>query len=400
MQRKYWSARKMMIPFSIRRWNSKIVRKRLPIPSTHSKAGTTCQEWKSKRRNSRRIGRVSTGRTCRWPWSSVRFLVDSRWLRLSSVILSHEYNSMCRKKNISLFHWKTLMLPGLLILIWTSCKKRRLTITGMSIHASICQTPGENLRCSLYWKRNLQKDTCGPCGRLTQIQTTTRPHYVWPEVWTKIGKAAQNREKAGMGERETEAWQCSRAERDVLHRPRWQRVFRNYQKRTEKTGKTYGSSHALHETNSHSSIVKTNVEQKNGHEKEFKTMCGCMVESHESTRQRAESLQSKAHEDRIAVKGFICMAHYNLVHKFIPMPQAMKIPDAIAAVDEEWKKLETIPAWDLEKVKSKKGGYSGNTRRQKEKSTLLYWRTSVTSRLRSWSYNYRSTKAESCVVTL
>ena len=48
------------------------------------------------------------------------------------------------------------------------------------------------------------------------------------------------------------------------------------------------------------------------------------------------------------------MTHYNLVHKFIPMPQAMNIPDAKAAVDKEWKTLETIPAWKLEKVKSKK----------------------------------------------
>ena len=32
----------------------------------------------------------------------------------------------------------------------------------------------------------------------------------------------------------------------------------------------------------------------------------------------------------------------------------MTIPDAEAAVDKEWKKLETIPAWQLEKVKSKK----------------------------------------------
>ena len=30
---------------------------------------------------------------------------------------------------------------------------------------------------------------------ITKVQTTTRPDYVWPEVWTKIGKAAQNREK-------------------------------------------------------------------------------------------------------------------------------------------------------------------------------------------------------------
>ena len=34
--------------------------------------------------------------------------------------------------------------------------------------------------------------------RLTKVQTTTRPDHVWPEVWSKIGKAAQNREKQEM----------------------------------------------------------------------------------------------------------------------------------------------------------------------------------------------------------
>ena len=81
----------------------------------------------------------------------------------------------------------------------------------------------------------------------------------------------------------------------------------------------------------------------------------CMIalwNSHESTRQRADSLQSKTHEDRIAGEGFTSMTHYNLAHKFIPMPQAMTIPDAKAAVDKEWKKLETIPAWDLGKSRA------------------------------------------------
>ena len=36
------------------------------------------------------------------------------------------------------------------------------------------------------------------------------------------------------------------------------------------------------------------------------------------------------------------------------MPQAMKILDAKAAVDTKWKNLETIPAWNLEKVKCKR----------------------------------------------
>ena len=60
------------------------------------------------------------------------------------------------------------------------------------------------------------------------------------------------------------------------------------------------------------------------------------------------------HEDHIAGKGENSLQHYNLVHKFIPMPQAMKIPAAKAAVDKEWEKLEKISAVNLTKVKSKK----------------------------------------------
>ena len=60
------------------------------------------------------------------------------------------------------------------------------------------------------------------------------------------------------------------------------------------------------------------------------------------------------HEDHIAGKGENSLQHYNLVHKFIPMPQAMKIPAAKAAVDKECEKLETISAWNLTKVRSKK----------------------------------------------
>ena len=61
----------------------------------------------------------------------------------------------------------------------------------------------------------------------------------------------------------------------------------------------------------------------------------------------------KSHEDHIAGKGDNSLQHYNLVHKFIPMPQAMKIPAAKAAVDKEWEKLEQIPAWNKTKVRNK-----------------------------------------------
>ena len=59
-------------------------------------------------------------------------------------------------------------------------------------------------------------------------------------------------------------------------------------------------------------------------------------------------------DDHIAGKGENSLQHYNLVHKFILMPQAMKLPAAKAAVDKELEKLEKISAWKLTKVKSKK----------------------------------------------
>ena len=60
------------------------------------------------------------------------------------------------------------------------------------------------------------------------------------------------------------------------------------------------------------------------------------------------------HEDHTAGKGDNSLQHENLVHKSIPMPQAVKIPAAKAAVDKECKNLEKIPAWDLTKVRSRK----------------------------------------------
>ena len=60
------------------------------------------------------------------------------------------------------------------------------------------------------------------------------------------------------------------------------------------------------------------------------------------------------HQDHIAGKGENSLQHYNLVHKFIPMPQAMKIPAAKAAVDKEWEKLEKIFGVEPDKSKVRK----------------------------------------------
>ena len=65
-----------------------------------------------------------------------------------------------------------------------------------------------------------------------------------------------------------------------------------------------------------------------------KTKYACKVEADESTGIRLEAAPHRYHEDHIAGKGTNSLSHYNLVHKFIPVPQAMKIPDAKAAVEK------------------------------------------------------------------
>ena len=91
-----------------------------------------------------------------------------------------------------------------------------------------------------------------------------------------------------------------------------------------------------------------------GKTNEIKSKFACILEASESTRLRVESSLPNHHEDHIAGKGDNSLQQYNLVHKFIPMLQAMKIPAAKAAVDKEWETLEKFSAWNLTKVRSKK----------------------------------------------
>ena len=99
---------------------------------------------------------------------------------------------------------------------------------------------------------------------------------------------------------------------------------------------------------------KTCKKSKNGETRgknnEFKSKFACILEASESTRMRMEESLPNHHEDHIAGKGDTSQQHYNLVHKFIPMPKAMKIPTAKAAVDKELEKVEKTEAWDKTKV--------------------------------------------------
>ena len=68
-----------------------------------------------------------------------------------------------------------------------------------------------------------------------------------------------------------------------------------------------------------------------------------------------------------------------MVHKIIPILQAMKMPDAKAAVDKTWEKLEKMPTWQLDKVKSKRDVIL-EAQKEKKKSPPCYMDGHLSSR--------------------
>ena len=55
-----------------------------------------------------------------------------------------------------------------------------------------------------------------------------------------------------------------------------------------------------------------------------KTKYACIVDADESLRIRLEGVPHNDHEDRISAKGINSLSHCNLVHNFMPMPEAKK----------------------------------------------------------------------------
>ena len=65
-----------------------------------------------------------------------------------------------------------------------------------------------------------------------------------------------------------------------------------------------------------------------------KTKYACIVDADESTRPRLEGAGHTLHQDNITEKGMNSMNPYSLIHNFIQMPQALKIPDSKGAVEK------------------------------------------------------------------
>ena len=187
------------------------------------------------------------------------------------------------------------------------------------------------------------------CGeRLTRKHLTSRPDHLWPELWDKMGKHAKLKEKQKWSHEKLHL-DNARKLRDIYFIDPEDKEFKETIKNARKK---------LETPMAPAMPCKTCKKSKNGKTRsktnDFKSKLACILEASESTRLRTGESPPKYHEDHVAGKGDNSLQHYNLVLKFIPMLQAMKIPAAKAAVDKELENLEKISAWNLTKVRSKK----------------------------------------------
>ena len=172
--------------------------------------------------------------------------------------------------------------------------------------------------------------------RLTKRQATSRPDHLWPELWEKMGKNAKLKER--------QKWSHEKPHLDNARKLRgicfidpedkeFKETIKNARKKLETSVAPAMPC----------KISKNNQNCGNGDKSnKVKSKLECILEASESARLRVGESLPNHNQDHIAGKGDNSLQHYNLVHKFTPMLQAMKIPAAKAAVGEEWEKLENF----------------------------------------------------------
>ena len=157
-----------------------------------------------------------------------------------------------------------------------------------------------------------------PVERLTRKQTTSRPDTLWPEIWKDVSDASKRKEKS--------KWAIEKPKLDNARRLRGIYFIHPDDEDSKDTMKNARGKLEIPmpaamlcklQLDKYRETCRT-VEE---HKKKF----ACMVEADESMRKRMEGSPHKNHEDHIAGKGMNSSSNCNLVHKFIPMPQAMKV---------------------------------------------------------------------------
>ena len=149
--------------------------------------------------------------------------------------------------------------------------------------------------------------------RLTRKPLTSRPDHLWPELWKSMGKQTKLKEK--------QKWSNEKLQLDNAHKLRGIYFIDPEDKEFKETIK---NARKKLET-SVAPAMPCKIMKKNCGScasNKIKTRLACILEADEFKRLRMGESLLNHHEDHIAGKGEKSLQHYNLVHKFIPVPQS------------------------------------------------------------------------------
>ena len=158
-------------------------------------------------------------------------------------------------------------------------------------------------------------------GRLTRKQKTSRPDDVWPAMWQFMSDAAKKKAK--------QRWAI---EKPKLDNARQLRGIFFIEPNDEEFKLAMKAARRKLEVPMPAAMpckirIKSSGETHRNVGKR-KTKYACVVDADESMRRRLDGAGHKPHQDYIIAKRTNSITHYSLVHKFIPMVQALKNPDA------------------------------------------------------------------------
>ena len=217
--------------------------------------------------------------------------------------------------------------------------------------------------------------------RLTRKQLTSRPDHLWPELWKSMGKHAKVKEK--------QKWSNEKLHLENARKLRGIYFIDPEDKEFKETIKN--SRKKLETSVAPAMPCKIMKNCGSGASNKIQTKLACILEADESTRLRMGNSVPNHHEDHIAGKGDNSLQHYNLVHKFVPMPQVMKIPAANAAEDKEWWKWRKFRrgTWPKSKVNQR---WSMKQGRRAQKFISPHWWTSVIWKMPNWRQSTKKYK--------
>ena len=187
-------------------------------------------------------------------------------------------------------------------------------IIGTLMALETCLILGRGSHNLLYWKKKSPEGYMWSGERLTRKQLTSRPDHLWPELWKSMGKHAKLKEKQKWSEEKIHL-ENARKLRGIYFIDPEETEFKEIIKNARKK---------LETSVAPATPCKIMKNCGSGVSNKIQTKLACILEVNESTRMRMGNLIPHHHEDHIAGKGENSLQHYNLVHEFVPMLQAME----------------------------------------------------------------------------